>query len=148
MNRLDKSAQASVRSDFCTVIRIVRLRLSVPAMTSSPTLTTRGIDSPVNSDASTSVLPKITLPSAGIVCPLRTSNVSPIWIASMAIGSAIPCTTLRAVPGVNCCNRSTDSQACCCCLDCNARPTSNKKTTSTTSRSKVRRDRSKCSTFH
>ena len=52
-------------------------RLMHPEITESPADTSRGIDSPVNADVSSSDVPSITTPSSGILSPALMRIVEP-----------------------------------------------------------------------
>ena len=57
---------------FVTCTRISPVRLTQPLMTASPTVASRGTDSPVSATVSSEVVPSRTVPSSGIFSPGRT----------------------------------------------------------------------------
>ena len=70
-----------------TSTRTVWLTLCEPAITDSPILRRKGLDSPVSKASSTKVSPSMRLASAGKISPGRTSKTSPIRTSSVATTS-------------------------------------------------------------
>ncbi len=79
-SRIRRSVRCTALSDSgrSTRAKIRPLPLSVPAMSSSPGRLSTGASSPVRVDSSTSVTPSVTVASAGIRSPGKSSKASPV----------------------------------------------------------------------
>ena len=73
----------------------------VAAETVSPSALSTGMLSPVRADSSTALCPLMTLPSAGMLSPGRTMNISPLFTCSAGITSSFPSRSTDAVFGAS-----------------------------------------------
>ena len=75
--------------------------LTLPASTSVPGPTSRGIDSPVMAEASTVERPVVTTPSVAIRSPAPMSRTSPMCTSVASIVTSCPSRTTRVVLGIS-----------------------------------------------
>ena len=87
------------QASFTVLIRSVPLILMQPDSTSSPTVTSRGNDSPVNAEVLRPELPSITMPSSGILSPARTKIISPTCTFSQSVSIISPFFSRFALSG-------------------------------------------------
>ncbi len=73
--------------------------MTVAPITISPTFFSTGILSPVSADSSTAENPSIISPSTGILCPGRTTIISPFCTSSTAISISLPSLSIVAFLG-------------------------------------------------
>ena len=77
------------------------------ALTSSPTALSTGMLSPVSADSLTAQCPSMIRPSAGMLSPVRTMNISPFLISDISTVTSTPSRSITAVLGVSFFNPSS-----------------------------------------
>ena len=86
-------------------------RFTVPLDTSSPTVLSTGIGSPVITAWSIEVCPEVMIPSTAIPSPGKTRRISPIFTSLAGITNSVPLRMTLAVCGVNFTNFSMPARA-------------------------------------